>query len=58
MFHKVQLIVSNLTSEIRALAHPMRDCHACFEAWLLARLRCIVVCTKFDVFQYSDKLGE
>ena len=58
MFQKVQLVVSNLSSKIRALAHPTRDRYACLEAWLLACLGCIVACTKFDVFGHSNKQGE
>jgi hypothetical protein len=32
MFQEVQLIGSNLTSKIRALAYPACDCHACLTA--------------------------
>lgn len=42
MFQEVQLLGSNLTSKIRALAHPMRNRQACLEAWLLARLGYLV----------------
>ena len=58
MSQEVQLIVSNLMSKIRPLAHPMCDRYACLEAWLLARLECSVVRAKFDIFRHSDKYGE
>jgi len=58
MFQEVQLVGSDLTSKIRALAHPTCDRHACLEAWLLAHLGCIVACMKFNVFEHSDKQGE
>lgn len=55
MFQEVQLSVSNLTSEVRSLAHLMGNCYACLEAWLLARLGISVACTKLDVLRHSDK---
>ena len=58
MLQEIQRVVSNLTSKIRAFAHPMRDCYACLEAWLLARLGFIVARTKLYIFRYGDKYGE
>ena len=38
VFQEVQLIITNLSSEVRAFAHPMRNGDACLEARLFAHL--------------------
>jgi hypothetical protein len=52
----MELIMSNLTSKIRALAHMMSDCNAHIKIWLLAYVVLLVPYVKFHIFRYSNKL--
>ncbi len=48
--------MSDLTSQIRALAHSMCNGQACAEIGLFAGLELLVAHTKLYVFGHSDKL--
>jgi len=55
MVEEMELIVSDLTSKIGAFAHLVYNGNACTETGLLAH-RLLVLCTKFNILRYSDKL--
>lgn len=55
---EMQLIMSDLTSHIRAFAHSMCNGQARMETGLLASLELLVVHSKFYIFRHSDKLAK
>src|SRR6266851_7642452 len=52
----MELIMSNLTSKIRALAYTTSNCNTCIETWSLAHVVLLVPHTKFHIFRHSNKL--
>src|SRR6266851_3130012 len=52
----MELVVLNLMSKIRALAHTISNCNAHIETWLLARIVLLVLCMMFHIFRHSNEL--
>ena len=50
--------MSDLTSEVRALAYRTRNRNACSEAWPLAGVVLLVLGTKLYILGYSNELGK
>ena len=56
MPEEMQLVMPDLTSEVRTLAHPVCNGDTCTETGPFTCLRVPVACTKLDIFRYSNEM--